>query len=469
MSPRKPTVEDRASEDTSPQDWKARYLSVLGELETAEIAVAGLEDIVRQALGRLSLAVDKAYPAVEPTLRALRDEIKKSAPGQLPLERIGNRLQAVLEDIRTIEAREGRKSDGPQTETERVLEEKADHTRRLIAVLVEKIAFTHEMEARKSALLEALAEEGRSPTVVLVDRTARLINDMRRAIEHEKDDLAGFLQQLTQTLSDLDRHADQQIGEIGARRESGTALHRAVEGQMRDMSDEVHRATDLDTLKSVIQLRLDRIRQHMTNYRSEEDARLAVAERAADSLRQRVRTLEKETDSLRLNLQESREKMFRDPLTGLANRLALDERLEHEAARLKRHPSPLTLAIWDIDFFKKINDSFGHKAGDKALHVVARKLAGMVRESDFVARYGGEEFVMLLLNTDGPTALGVTDKIREAIAHAPFRYADKPLTITLSCGLTPIQPGEPLLQAFERADQALYAAKNGGRNRCVLG
>jgi len=154
-----------------------------------------------------------------------------------------------------------------------------------------------------------------------------------------------------------------------------------------------------------------------------------------------------------------------DHLTGLANRRPLMEVLERELARRPRYSDPLSLIMLDIDHFKQINDTYGHRAGDRVLQEMARLVAGLIRRADFPARWGGEEFVILLPDTDSKAAVGLAEKIRDRIARHEFPVVGR---ITISCGVSALHPGEndgaPL---FERADQAMYAAKQGGRNRVV--
>lgn len=153
-----------------------------------------------------------------------------------------------------------------------------------------------------------------------------------------------------------------------------------------------------------------------------------------------------------------------DSLTKLPNRRAADERLVHELARHRRSQTPLTLMVVDIDHFKKINDTHGHGAGDEVLAEVARRMSVACRASDFVARMGGEEFLLILPDTDrrGGEALG--RKVLEWVAAMPVGPVAR---VTISVGLVSVVPqGEmapgPLMEA---ADQALYRAKNAGRNR----
>ena len=171
---------------------------------------------------------------------------------------------------------------------------------------------------------------------------------------------------------------------------------------------------------------------------------------------------------MRNNLKVAHDKASRDPLTGLPNRLAYDERIALEQSRWLRYKSPLTLIIWDIDLFKLINDNFGHKAGDKTLTLVAQLIFNNCRETDFIARFGGEEFVMLLPNTLSEQAFILAEKIRTLISNSGFNYNGKSIKLTISCGISEFAEGDEFEAVFERADQALYQSKEQGRNKCSI-
>lgn len=152
-----------------------------------------------------------------------------------------------------------------------------------------------------------------------------------------------------------------------------------------------------------------------------------------------------------------------DPLTQLPNRRALDDRLADEVARAARYPAPLSVLMLDVDHFKGFNDTFGHPAGDEVLKKVANILRSCVRETDLIARYGGEEFVVVLPNTATDEAGVVAERCRGAVAGAEWPHRG----VTVSVGAATAEAGKVpgagvLLQA---ADQALYRAKQSGRNR----
>jgi diguanylate cyclase len=248
--------------------------------------------------------------------------------------------------------------------------------------------------------------------------------------------------------------------------EDGRALDAEVQVQMKGIEDSVRWAQNLDHLKQAVQERVDTIRRHMEIFRHTEDERIERAEQEVKKLNTRLRLLETESESLRGRILQERNQALIDPLTEISNRLAYNERITHEYARWKRYRSPLVFTIWDVDNFKRINDTYGHQAGDKVLKVVAKLLAAQVRETDFVARYGGEEFVILLPETDMPQARVATEKIRAAVEACEFHYRGERVLITISCGLAQFKEQDDPDAVFARADAAMYRAKAAGRNCC---
>jgi len=168
-----------------------------------------------------------------------------------------------------------------------------------------------------------------------------------------------------------------------------------------------------------------------------------------------------------------RELVSRDGLTGLYNHRHFQEMLRKEIAEAARYKRPLTLILLDIDFFKKVNDQYGHPAGDAVLKRIATYIAETVRSSDLVARYGGEEFAIILPETDARDAVVLTERIRRGIEamKIPPDNNQPPLRVTVSLGISGLRTGDAggaQGHMIEAADKALYAAKRGGRNRFVV-
>lgn len=155
-----------------------------------------------------------------------------------------------------------------------------------------------------------------------------------------------------------------------------------------------------------------------------------------------------------------------DVLTDVSNRRYFEEVAAHEFARARRYQQPLSVIMFDIDYFKKINDSFGHAAGDKVLKIVANVAKETVREVDFVARIGGEEFAIVLPGVVAAQALVTAERLRESIAGQCLDYHERSVRFTASFGVAQIQKEDQLFEALlQRADQCMYAAKQAGRNQ----
>ena len=158
----------------------------------------------------------------------------------------------------------------------------------------------------------------------------------------------------------------------------------------------------------------------------------------------------------------------KDSLTGICNRAALDESLRTEVSLAGRHRTPLSIIVFDIDHFKSINDRYGHSLGDNAIKAVVKCAQQCARSTDMLFRYGGEEFVMILRNTTLNGARLLAERIRRKVEKLECQGKRKPISMTVSAGVAALETGETGLALFERCDAALYAAKNGGRNRvCV--
>lgn len=160
--------------------------------------------------------------------------------------------------------------------------------------------------------------------------------------------------------------------------------------------------------------------------------------------------------------------MIHDGLTGLLNHTAIKEELAREVIRSSRLNSPLSLAMVDIDFFKKVNDTYGHAAGDRVLKSLARLLKQRLRETDIVGRYGGEEFAVIMNDTDAASAAKVIDEIRTVFSRLLHLSHDKEFSVNFSCGIADLAHFSDAASLSEAADKALYQAKQRGRNKVVV-
>ncbi len=189
--------------------------------------------------------------------------------------------------------------------------------------------------------------------------------------------------------------------------------------------------------------------------------------RANEELQQRLNhaetMLKQQSSELATYVSEART----DPLTELPNRRAFDEELERRISERHRYGAALSSLMVDIDHFKKVNDAFGHQAGDEVLRGVADVLRDTMRDTDIVARIGGEEIAILLPSSGAEDGNRAAERARKAIEQAVFTYGGRTIRVTASIGGAECLPDETGLSLMERADEALYCAKRSGRNRVV--
>lgn len=226
--------------------------------------------------------------------------------------------------------------------------------------------------------------------------------------------------------------------------------------KLEQYSQRISNTDDIKELNQLLGLIVEETKQMQTsalNYRRD-----FLAARAEVSFAQN------KIDQLETKLVELGEKVHEDHLTGILNRRGLDTAFEREASRSIRHEHPLCYALLDIDNFKQLNDTHGHKVGDDALKYLVESVKDTTRPEDIVSRYGGEEFVILLPNTKLEEAVQIVSRIRRNLTKKFFLHENKRLLITFSAGVAQLRPEESQESVFKRADEALYRAKKGGKN-----
>jgi len=318
--------------------------------------------------------------------------------------------------------------------------------------------------------LEHVSDNESNPKLwkLLLKEVAQLINSIRSRLQQEKHEFENFLQQVTDRLKNLDQFLQHESSNLLLAENQGKEFDKQVGLNVDEIRQDINQATELNNLKASVNSKLDTIAGHIQLYRESENTRFQESQSEIDVMQTKMQTMESEAEKLKkLVIEKNRLAMF-DSLTGIPNRLSYEKKSAEEIARWKRFDNPLSLAVWDIDLFKKVNDTYGHKAGDKVLKTVAQLLVKSIRETDFLARYGGEEFVMLLPGTKQEETLRLVNKLRQEIENCGFHYHGKSVKITISCGVSSFGQDDSLSDVFERADNALYKAKENGRNQCVI-
>ncbi|RME35817.1 MAG: GGDEF domain-containing protein [Gammaproteobacteria bacterium] len=342
----------------------------------------------------------------------------------------------------------------------------ASEVSRTLLTLLEQISFPGEFSSEIAALRVRLQEaRDEQSTREALRQFSTLIIRSRQQLEKEVRSLEEFLGQITEELAQMKEALlrSQAIQQAGF--EDGEALNRQVREQMDDIHQTIDRSDSLEALKERLRQNLDTLHRYMDEFVGRQQTRRGESDATVETLNRQLQNLESEAEKLRNCVLEEHARALTDGLTGIANRLAFEERLSQEHARWRRRGSPLSLVLLDIDHFKVINDTFGHPAGDRVLRNIASLMAGEVREVDLLARYGGEEFVLLLPDTDLRGAGEVAEKLRRKVDDCNFHYREQPVAVTVSAGVSEFHQGDTPEEVLERADRALYQAKAAGRNQ----
>ncbi|MDF2641307.1 MAG: diguanylate cyclase [Pseudomonas sp.] len=285
----------------------------------------------------------------------------------------------------------------------------------------------------------------------------------------EQQAFGVYLKELNERLESFQSHLQAASDDHVESQTSARDLDEQLREQVGGLQSSVQGASDLASLKQVLDNRLEGLLSTMDDYQRKRDDREQEVAARLQGLAARVATMEQEAQGFRVHLEEQRQKALIDPLTSLPNRAAWGERLEQELAHWQQRKNSLLVCMLDLDRFKSINDGYGHLAGDKVLKIVANVLKKRLRATDFLARFGGEEFVLLLPGTSLEEGTVLLDDLRAAVEQCPFHFKGERVTITVSMGVTAFQAGERSDVALKRADQALYRAKENGRNRVETG
>lgn len=441
-------------------DWRKKYFDSLESLEREQQQFRALEASLKRIAGRLCTAALGQSPRLDDQLKRLQNAIRRD----VSIEELEIMTPALSEAIQSLDD-----SNAPlpvPVETPVTLND--DRVRAQLSALLSELKRDSELAARADEVDAKLTE---SMTVDQLSDVLTSLNEMVtqriQRIESAKQEIEVLLSHMVGKLDEIGQFvADQNQSQTQSQASSET-LNVQLAGEMKAMGESVESAGDLQQIRHQVRSRLDSIGRHLQEFR-EREATLAAAMRARnEQMRERIAELEGEAKRLHSQLKDEQRLSTLDALTQIPNRLAYESRIDEEMKRWHRFKQPTCIAVWDVDHFKRINDTYGHRAGDRVIRTVAECLARRARSTDFIARYGGEEFVGIFPGTTLESAVRVMDELRLAISKIGFHFRGTPVSITASSGITAFLPGDSPGAAFDRADKALYQAKESGRNRCV--
>jgi diguanylate cyclase len=402
------------------------------KLAAAQAEAAAWQQVALRATGMLATTCAEGSPAAG----KLRD-YGRNRIGGVAREDIDKIVPQFVDAVREL--------DRHFEEQKRV----RDGLQRLLALLTENIKTLAPEETWLVGQLEPIRALLRGP--LDAQQLARAESDLTAVIARQGQARRGLaeakiaVKELLATLID-------RIGTMG----SSTGRFYEQVGTYQKQLENVHDFSTLSTVVKGLLADTHIVRADIHASRAE----LVDAQRKVDAYEQRVRELEHELIQVSALVQK-------DPLTQAMNRRGLEEAFRIETARAARYESPLALAMLDLDDFKKLNDSFGHVGGDRALVHLAQTMKATLRPTDLLARMGGEEFAILFPATENGEAGQAVERLQKELARSVFAFEGKSTTLAFSAGVALWRPSEPLEELIRRADEALYAAKRAGKNRVL--
>jgi diguanylate cyclase len=459
-------------------DWKHKYRDLLRETDAEESRWRQVELVLRRLVGRLCAAGMGLNPQLDDELTALAAANRRSAPAE-ELERLAASLTTTIVAVDSVSpvvpkfAAEA--TPAPTTVANSAPPSSSaagpprisrwDSTCGAVGAVLQYLKAEDENDAAGQLLAELANATEDAQLAAIVGRTADLIRARCDSFAQERLKSASVLSEVTQRLGEMAVYLTEAGHATRIGFEDTTSFNDQMTSQIRELSAEASGATELAALRSLVNDRLEAVTRRIADFRAREALRQQEQAKRTEYMHARIADLEREAQDLCRKLDHEKHGARLDPLTRVANRKSFDERFAREIETRRNNPS--VMLLWDIDDFKFINDSYGHRAGDRVLQTVANCFVSGLRAEDFVARIGGEEFVILLTGLEPQIALRIANELRGAVEALRFHFRGTPVRVTASCGLTELRRGDDPGAAFDRADSALYRAKREGKNQCI--
>ena len=449
-------------------DWKKKYRDSLLEMESDEKRWREVEQVLRRLIGRLCAAGMGMDPQLDDELSALAAANRRNADA-LELEKLAQSLTTAVVNFDATYPVLKVAVQPPLRPAPAPKPIRWNSTCAALTALLERLKAKETEQAKLQSLINDLSHaETDAALAAVVARSADLIHEHSESLARERSQATAVLSEVTKRLGEMANYLTESNTANRSHFEDTQSLNDTMMLHVRELTEEVSGATELRLLQAAVSARLAAVTRQVFDFRTREANRLVEYNGRAENMRLRIADLEREAQELHSKLDLEKHVARLDPLTSVANRKSFDERFTHEISRRSLAGAQAAmLLIWDVDSFKMINDTYGHRAGDRVLQSVAGCFKKALRASDFVARIGGEEFAVLLRGPKLAEAVHIANQLRIAVENLRFHFRGTPVRVTVSCGITELQHDDTSAGAFDRADRALYRAKSSGKNVCL--
>ncbi len=301
----------------------------------------------------------------------------------------------------------------------------------------------------------------------LLDRFFEVFDVIVDDLKNERNTAKVFLSTLSDTLSTVQSAVKNTLAVSADSNSKHEKLNNILQKQVGEMATDISNATSLSSIKNDINDKLKRIASTLQKKSEFEVEQNNLLQSQMKDMAAKVEKLKAESKTFEKRIKEQQARSMQDALTKLANRACFDDYYAKSLMKYHSKNFDLVIVVLDLDDFKRINDTYGHTAGDKTLQVIANTLQKNIGEDAFIARYGGEEFVLIMSHVNEAQVKERLNTIRDHISRLPFKFKNDKVSITVSVGVTHVTPEDNTHTAFERADEALYKAKAEGKNQVI--
>lgn len=413
---------------TDSEGWRLKYFDSLKRLETQQEDFRTAQTALKRLVGRLCTASMGQSSQLDEQLKKLQAAVRRD-PDTPELDRLtasltdaiqglddknlrpALKVAAAIESANAVQPIPTQQSFDPEKIKAIVMS--------LLAELRRDDALANQTAALERDLVPSLAPTQLPSTLATI---VELVTARVSRLEHAKEEVEALLAHMVGKLDEIGRFVAEQHRTQHESQASSETLNVQLAGEIKAMGASVEAASDVQQIRAQVRNRIELIDQHLQAFRERESKLAASMQASNEKMRARIVELEARANQLNAQLKDEQRLATVDALTNIPNRLAYEQRSSEELERWKRFKQPTCLAVFDVDHFKRINDTYGHRAGDRLLRAIADRLAARIRRTDFLARYGGEEFVLLLPGTPLEHALGVLDDLRASIASIGFHY-----------------------------------------------
>jgi len=428
--------------------------------ETAE----KLRDLLKRSTVALAALARNDSAAVCERLGAFKDSVQKATA----IEEIEKNLSALKNAIIKSEPCETGNGQTPAAGAN-------GHSKDLQSIFLGLISefdhdFGEEYSGRLASLREKVEQSLRIEDILgLKEEIISIAQAYNQMINEERNLVTDLISEIGNGLLEVERQYLDSMNQSGQSHSENSKFNTLLENHVEDMKKSAQLSTTLAEFKGLVLSRLASIRTALEEKRRFEALRQERLKEEMEFLNQNLNRMKKEVDQVREKRKALEKEILIDPLTGVANRRALRERLKSELYRFQRYRQFFSMILFDVDRFKVINDQYGHWAGDRCLKEITKRIKPILRETDFIGRWGGDEFLVIFPGTDLESAVAVAERLRKLIQNTRFVYHKQEISLTVSIGVAEILDSDQSQEmVFNRVDKAMYKAKKTGRNKVAV-